>query len=204
APLAHQVPVHTGHQLLHVGRDTDGVRLTVRTAPETEQTVTAGAVILTVPPPVVGSGQLVVEEMPATQVEAARALSLAPAVVAAVPLREPAASDGFRCDLAHGCGFMTWVAGRSHITIVAKGQAAPRLRQLVSDDPAHLAALVEQAGTASATTGGDIHWHDWTADPFATGAFTLPHEQSAAWAQQWSTPVTDRIYFAGEATLAGP
>ena len=46
-----------------------------------------------------------------------------------------------------------------------------------SDNPSYqkeLRALVEAARPDTVTTDEPIQWHDWTADPLATGAFTDP------------------------------
>lgn len=203
-PLAGLVPVHTGHQVRHLGRVGDGVQVTYQGPDGAERVLTAGSVVLTVPPPIVGSGALVIADLPEAQLEAARALVLVPAVAAAVPLAGPAPHDAFRCDLAEGCGFLTWVAGRSHVSVVAKGGAAARLGTMVRDDPARLRTLVEQAGPRTRTTDGPIECHDWAADPWATGAFTAPHPEAAALGRAWAAPVAGRIHLAGEAALAGP
>lgn len=228
-PLTTDLPIHTGHVVRHVGRDIDGVLLALDTPDGSRLTLTADSVVLTVPPPVVASGDLIVEDLPEDQRAAARTLRLAPAVAAAVPLAGAAPSEAFRCDLAHGCGFLTWVGGRRHVSVVAKGQAAERLRVLLTEDQERLHDLVDAARASepgrqddSARAGGprgpsvsawaevttdrsaEIVWHDWAADPFATGAFTLPHEDATALGKSWSAPVAERIHFAGEATLAGP
>lgn len=204
APLTERVPVHTSHRVHHIGRDGRGVRLAYTRPDGTEATLTAGSVVVTVPPPVIARGDLVIEDLPAEHEAAARALELAPAVAAAVPLAEPAAGDAFRCDLADGCGFLTWVAGRRHVSVVAKGRAADRLATALTDDPARLRALVEAAHPDTVTTDEPIQWHDWTADPLATGAFTVPRADAEELGRAWSQPVADRIHFAGEAALAGP
>ncbi|WP_269759949.1 flavin monoamine oxidase family protein [Ornithinimicrobium faecis] len=203
-PLSESVAVHTDHWVRHIGRDSDGVRISYETGRGTQGTMRAGSVVVTVPPPVVGSGDIVIEDLPAQQLQAAQELTLAPAVAAAVPLAESAPHDAFRCDLAHGCGFVTWVRGRHHVSVVAKGGAAQRLAHLLTEDPARLRTLVEQAGPGTQTAEDPIQWHDWAADPLATGAFTLPHPEAATLAATWASPVAERIHFAGEATLAGP
>lgn len=198
------VPVLTGWQVRQVGRDGAGVRLLARGRDASQVLLTADSVVLTVPPPIVGRGDLMIEDLPAAQLEAARSLTLAPACAACVPLREPCAQDSFRADLAEGLGLMTWVAGRQHVSVVAKGSAAPRLRTLLQDDPTRLSALIEAARPGTEISDEPVLWHDWTNDPLATGAFTAPRSDAAALAHQWSAPIADRILIAGEAALAGP
>lgn len=203
-PLTRDVEVRTGHRVHRVGRD--GATVLVQfTAPDgSEQSLRAGSCVLTVPPPLVGSGALVVEDLPAEQLDAARALTLAPAVTVYLPLAEPVTQDSFRCDLGARVGFLSWVRGRAHVSVVAKGGAASRLRDLVAGDPASLRRLVERARPGTRTTQDPPGWHDWAADPLATGAFTLPHDEGARWSATWGRPVADLIHIAGEGALAGP
>jgi monoamine oxidase len=167
--------------------------------------VRAGRCVVTVPPTLLASGRLVVDGMPGEQLDSAARVRLAEAVTAAVPLREPAPHTGFHFDVGGPLGFTSWEAHAGHVTVVAKGAAAGRLRELartrgaVRDAVARAVPALQPAGPDDAPA----LVADWGADEWAGGAFTLPGPRAAEAARSWPRPVADRVFFAGESTAAG-
>lgn len=166
----------------------------------TAAVVTARACVLTVPPPVVGSGALRVEGMSEQQWRAAQALRMADAVAVVVPLAAPAPHAGFLFDVAGGLGFVSWRRGEEHLTVISKGGSAPRLRSAAARPDGVRAAVVAALPWAAPSEARADLLHDWGSDPFAGGAFTAPSASMVTQSALWRAPVGGRVFLAGEAT----
>ena len=63
------------------------------------------------------------------------------------------------------------------------------LSQVFSLDQKELSSLIQQ-----------IHWHDWSHDPFSRGAYSYPGVGGLDAARQLAEPIANTLFFAGEAT----
>ena len=156
------------------------------------------AVVVALPPPLLVSGVVEVEDLPERQVAAGGELHGIPAVVVAVPLARPATEDHFVFDVE--LGFFTVHAGDAHVVLVAKGRGALATREWVNDPMRVDAVLKEHLGLARERTA-TIVVKDWGADPWALGGFTLAPANPET-ARRWRAPIAERIAIAGEAALA--
>lgn len=162
---------------------------------------TARAVVVTASPPVVATGRLVIEDLPAVKLAAARALALGDGycVLATLDRSAPDTAEVFDAD-GRG-GFIRSYAGRPKVLVVAKAGAAAAVRAAVATDglPVLLAAALPWTNGAR-VVGTEIA--DWGADPWITGAFTFP-QVGTHWAPgTWARPVGRTLFFAGQATWA--
>ncbi len=82
------------------------------------------------------------------------------------------------------------MAGLPHETRL--GHALDALAAVTGETRATIAALLERADE-----------HDWSADPFARGAYAYPRVGGALAARTLAAPVGDTLFFAGEATHTG-
>ncbi|HEU0104069.1 MAG TPA: FAD-dependent oxidoreductase [Mycobacteriales bacterium] len=204
AALGQDLHVRLGWVVTRVAAGGAGIRVEAGT-PGGDGTLSAHAAVVTVPPPLVGTGTLTVDGLPAEQRAAAAALALADAVAAVVPLAAPAPYDGFLFDVAGPLGFVSWTRGSRHLTVIAKGTAAARLRALLAAQApdALLRALAAAVPSCTVDSSALPLVQDWGTDPFATGAFTAPSARMVAHSQRWRTPVGGRVFFAGESTDCG-
>jgi monoamine oxidase len=161
----------------------------------------AGRCVLTVPPAVVATGRLVVDDLPEERLRAAAQLRLGDAVTAVARLEEPAAEAAFALDVDGGAGFVSVSAGAGHVTAIGKGSAAQRLRRLVAD-PEAFAARLARALPGCRVPAEPPLVHDWGADPYAGGAFTAPTVHTVAASAVWARPWRERLFVAGEAAAA--
>lgn len=188
-----------GQPVAQIDVDADAVHVMIGTG----SVLTADQIILTVPPPVVGHGTLVIPGLPDDRLAAARKLALGDAVVAVLTLTEPAGEDHFSYDVTGGTGFTTAVRGHRHVTVIAKGSRAARLRVLAAQP----GALAERLRIVLPDLSVDIAIPplvtDWATDPYATGAFTAPTQASVSASATWARPWRNRLYLAGEATACG-
>lgn len=161
-----------------------------------DDTFTARAAVLAVPPPVVESGTISLEGLARPKIAAAAALPSVPGRVTVFAATHPAAESGFAF---LPDGLLTWQRGSSVAVLVTKGQAALRL-----DGPLHDGRLAEQLSVASglALPSTPFAVHDWTRDRWAGGAFATA-AAGAADGERWARPV-GALAMAGEACLAGP
>jgi monoamine oxidase len=165
---------------------------------------TARAVVVTVPPPVVMAGRLVIEDLPAATVAAGHALGLGDAYCLVATLDRAAPQTSVVFDADGQTGFVRCYAARPDVLIVAKAGAAAAVRAAVAGGglPGLLATALPWSAGARITA---TEVADWGADPRITGAFTFPRP-GAGWAPStWARPVAGTLFFAGEATwAAGP
>jgi monoamine oxidase len=151
--------------------------------------LSAAAVVLTVPPPVIVRDTLKIE-LPPRKVAAARALPLGDACCALLTLGHDAPESAAVFDADGRLGFVRCEAGRPYALVVAKGPAAARVR---ANPTAGLYTALPWA-----TAVRHVEVADWGADPWTTGAFTYPRPGAANAA--WAEPVDGTVFFAGEAT----
>ena len=199
--LAAGLDVRLGRAVVRVRRRAGEAELHLGVRGGQAEVHTARAVVVTVPPPVVASGRLVLEDLPVVKQAAARALVLGDAycVLATLDRTAPDTTEVFDAD-GRG-GFIRSYAGRPEVLVVAKAGAAASVRAAVGAAglPALLAAALPWARGAR-VAGTEIA--DWGADRWITGAFTFPRV-GAHWARAtWARPVAGTLFFAGEATWA--
>jgi len=171
---------------------------TVRTTTRSGAVWRSRALVFTAPPTLVASGDVVIAGLPPRQLDAARELTAAPAVVAGVPVTSPATSDGFVFDPV--LGFFTWHRGEEHVMLVSKGTQAAVAAEWAAN-LLHVARTLAGIGGQELDTTRGIAIQDWAAEPFSRGAFTLAPDPSSTAAARWRTPYGS-IHFAGEATHA--
>ncbi|ANP48411.1 monoamine oxidase [Streptomyces griseochromogenes] len=170
-------------------------------------TTSACAAVITVPPPVLAQGRLRVIGPPSAVVDAkiatAARMPLGDGYCTVVTLTREAPDDVITFDVDGGGGFVRCSAGRPEVLFVAKAGAADALRATVRSAPA-LSSLLETVmpWTAGARVVG-LTAADWGRDPWTTGAFTAPRTGCEDAVRQWSAPVDDTLFFAGEATVTG-
>jgi monoamine oxidase len=88
------------------------------------------------------------------------------------------------------------------------GPAVARLGDIRGDallDPA-LDSVASVLGVSRSTVQAqlrDWHWHDWSADPFARGAYSYVLSGGTEAHRVLSEPLSDTLFFAGEATCGG-
>jgi monoamine oxidase len=90
----------------------------------------------------------------------------------------------------------------------AGGPYAARLSGLSRDAVTHHAidSVAEALALPAKEVGSRLetcHFHDWTADPYARGAYTYVGVGGAEAYRTLAAPVGDALYFAGEATCGG-
>jgi monoamine oxidase len=87
----------------------------------------------------------------------------------------------------------------------AGGPAAERLVNLSREELLHratesLGRIFAQPGRWLRERVDKIHYHDWSHDPFSRGAYSYPKIGGLRAAETLAEPVSDTIFFAGEAT----
>lgn len=199
--LAAGLDVRVGQAVRRVRRRSGGAQLWVSGRGSRAEVHAARAVVVTVPPPVVAAGRLVIEDLPAVKLAAAQALVLGDGycVLATLDRSAPDTAEVFDAD-GRG-GFIRSYARRPEVLVVAKAGAAAAVRAAVATDglPSLLAAALPWA-TGARVVGTEIA--DWGADQWITGAFTFPRV-GTHWAPgTWARPVAGTLFFAGEATWA--
>ncbi len=197
--LAAGLAVRTGAAVLRLGW-TRG-RVTAKTH---DDTVEAAAAVVTVPPSLIADGTLVVDDLPARKLAAARALRLGDAWCGVAVYPRPAPESAVVFDTGGRLGFVGATRGRPEVHVVAKGRAAAALRAAGRDGIPTLLA-----GAMPWTRGlrpDSIEVADWGADPWAGGGYTYPAVGSLGAAAAWAEPMDGTLFFAGEATVgqAGP
>ena len=105
--------------------------------------------------------------------------------------------------------FPTWWTTMPHNSPVITGWAPPQsARQLAGRDPSFLArcgldALGRVFGLGYEQLKSQleaVHWHDWLADPFSSGAYSYGAVGADGAPEELSQPESDTLFFAGEAT----
>ncbi len=199
--VAAGLDVRLGRAVRRVRRRSGGAELWVRGRGSRAEIHAARAVVVTVPPPVVAAGRLVIDDLPAVKLAAAKALALGDGycVVATLDRHAPDTCEVFDAD-GRG-GFIRSCAGRPEVLVVAKAGAAAAVRAAVATNglPALLAVALPWA-TGARVVGTEVA--DWGADQWITGAFTFPRV-GTHWAPgTWARPLAGTLFFAGEATRA--
>jgi monoamine oxidase len=165
--------------------------------------VTAAAVVMTVPPALVAAGRPRVNEMPPAKRAAAGALAPGDGCCVVVTMTEPAPETAVVFDADGGCGFVSCHAERPEVLIVAKAAAADRLRARLAHAGALPAMLATTLPWAACAAVAHTDTADWGRDPWSGGAFSFPRT-GATWAPAvWAEPVRQTVFFAGEATALG-
>ncbi len=201
ARFATGLDVRTGSPVLRVAWSPGHVDVVTA-----EGATTAGAAVITVPPPLVADGRLAVNDLPVRKQAAAYELRLGDAWCAVVTYPVPAPESRVVFDAGGRLGFLSATAGRPEVLVVAKERAA-RAARAVARSSGGLAALL---GEAMPWTRGlrpeAVDVADWGADEWAGGAYTYPCV-GALWAPEvWAEPMGGTLFFAGEATVgrSGP
>jgi nitrite reductase/ring-hydroxylating ferredoxin subunit len=131
--------------------------------------VTARAVVVTVPPPLVASGRLTITPMPQRKAAAARALPAGDGLCAIAVLASAAPESAAVFDADGRAGFVRATAGRPEVLVVAKAGAASAVRA------AGVARVVARALPWSAGMKvTSIQVADWGRDPWSAGVFSHP------------------------------
>ncbi|GGS71879.1 flavin monoamine oxidase family protein [Nonomuraea spiralis] len=166
----------------------------------------AAAAVVTVPPPMVAEGRLVIDDLPVRKQAAAYELRPGDAWCGLVGYPEPAPESVVVFDAGGRLGFVSTTAGRPEVLVMAKSRAAAAARAAWAE-PGALAALLARALPWTRGLGPErVVVADWGADPWAGGAYTYPGV-GALWASPaWAEPLGGTVFFAGEATvgLSGP
>lgn len=104
-----------------------------------------------------------------------------------------------------------WTACDPHLPLLtgwAGGPYAARLAGAAGEALKELSivSLAAALGMAPRRVASQLetwHWHDWTADPFARGAYSYVAVGGAEAYRVLAEPVSGTLYFAGEATCGG-
>ncbi len=159
--------------------------------------ITARAAVVTVPPAVVAADRLSISPLPAPKAAAATALRAGDGWCGLVELSRPAPESAVVFDAGGRSGFVRCTAGRPEVLVVAKAGAAKRVR---TGDVAGLVARALPAAAGPTVTVRAVA--DWGCEPWSAGAFSYP-AVGALWASPvWAAPLSNTIFFAGEATNA--
>lgn len=199
--LADGLPVRLGDPVVRLSWSPGRVRALTAAG----HAVEAAAAVVTVPPPIVADGRLLIDDLPVRKQAAAGALRPGDGWCAVITYPVPAPESAVVFDPDGRLGFVTTTAGRPEAVVVAKAGAAGRARAAWRDG-----SLLARLAGALPWTGGRAPERtrvaDWGADPWAGGAYTYPGV-GALWAPAaWAEPMGGTLFFAGEATtgLAGP
>ena len=166
-------------------------------------TFRAAAAVVTVPPPVVGSGGLPIEDLPAAKLDAAKRLVLGDGCCAVAVLDRDAPETAVVFDVDGHGGFLRVAAGRPEVLVVAKAGAAAAVRAAAAERDGLLPLLRRALPWASSARTTGVTVADWGGDPWSRGAFTAPLTGAADAAPAWAEPVDGTLFFAGEATVSG-
>jgi monoamine oxidase len=161
--------------------------------------VSAKAAVVTVPPSVVLNGGLTFEPPLATdKLAALPLLASTDALSVVLTTVEPARRSVWALLVDTPQGFWWTKAGSPHVVGHVKGPAAAAAREWgwSAERAAHVAVTLDP-GLGAVTSVG---LHDWGADPWALGAYTVPVVGIDDASRRWAEPVDDVLFFAGEAT----
>jgi monoamine oxidase len=179
-------PVEKVHWSRH-GVETDGAALS------------AGAVVVTVPPSVVLHGGLVFDPPLATgKLAALPSLASTDALAVVLTLAEPARRSVWALLVDEPGGIWWTMSGSQYVVGHVKGTAAAaaRARGWTVEHAAQVAATLDP-GLGPVTA---LRLQDWGADPWARGAFSVPIAGIDDASRSWAEPVDGVLFFAGEAT----
>lgn len=165
-------------------------------------TVTARAVAVTVPPPVLASGMLRIDSLPGHKHAAAASIRLGDGLSALATTTTAATRDAVVLDVHGGAGFIRTARGSPHVTMVCKGPAAATLRAAVNSRSAVSWLLARALPWTNGAGLTDLLVADWGADPYSAGAFSYPARNAARQRTHLAAPMANTVFFAGEATCA--
>ena len=204
AGFAAGLPVALGRPVSRI--DGRGPRLTLETP---GGTVSARAVILTIPTALIADGTIRIDPAPEALLEAAEGLPLGLALkhhmaVTGAEDFPPESQLWGRADTADTGGYHLRPFGRPLIEAYLGGDIA---RQLEAEGPAAVHAFAEEElvallGSAMRRRLRPLSTSAWGADPWARGAFSYARPGRAGDRARLRTPVEDRLFVAGEATCA--
>jgi monoamine oxidase len=205
--LAEGLDVHLGRPVSTVDWEPGRVTAHTDTGP-----VLGATALVTVPPALVAAGRPRVARLSPSKQAAAALLAPGDACCAVATLSGPASETVTVFDADGAGGFASSHAGRPEVLLVAKADAAGRLRRALAGGPGvsgrtgadtRLGSLV--AGTfpwAADLTVESVHIADWGRDPWSGGAFSFPRT-GARWAPAvWAQPMDRTLFFAGDSTAA--
>lgn len=166
--------------------------------------VLASAGVVTVPPSVLAADRLRIARLPARKAAAARGLPAGDGLCLLATLDRSAPGPVVAFDADGTGGFITCFADRPEVLVVAKAGAAGAVRAVAGSAAALGAYLGARLPWSAGATVRRVEVADWGRDPWSLGAFSYPRV-GALWATQvWAEPIADTVFFAGEATAAGP
>jgi monoamine oxidase len=195
-------------------RDVRWKRGEVRVTTASGETLRAEVAVVTVPLPLLDTLRFE-PELPRLR-EAARLLATGPVVKLLLRFRQPfwreirPLRDMLFLHVPEQPFPVWWTAIDPEVPLLTAWAGGPRAARL----PGTEAALVEPA-VASLAAALDLdrrdvarrlessHWHDWTADPFARGAYSYVRVGGADAHRELARPVERTLFFAGEATAGG-
>ncbi|MFJ5547858.1 flavin monoamine oxidase family protein [Streptomyces sp. NPDC093225] len=200
ARLAEGLRVRTASPVRRIEAAADGAGVRLLTE---DGELTAGRVVVAVPPAVVAGGLLGIAGLGPERSAAARTLAPGDGFCAVVTLDRPAPETASVFDADGVGGFLSCRRGRPEVLVVAKDAAAACVREAVGS-ATHLGALLAVAlpWTAGAEVLG-AETADWAADPYSGGAFCAPRPGAVRAAGEWARPLDGRVFFAGEAAATG-
>jgi monoamine oxidase len=161
--------------------------------------LSARAAVVTVPPSVILNGGLNFEPPLATDKFAALpSLASTDALSVVLTTAEPARRSVWAMLVDNPQGLWWTKAGSPHVIGHVKGPAAAGAREwgFTADHAAQVAVALDP-GLGAVTSVG---LHDWGADPWARGAYTVPVTGVDNASRRWAEPVDGVLFFAGEAT----
>ncbi|WP_405088086.1 flavin monoamine oxidase family protein [Microbispora sp. NBC_01389] len=166
-----------------------------------EDTLTARAVVVTVPPPLVTEGRLAISGLPVVKQAAAHKLRLGDAWCAVVTYSRPAPESVVVFDGDGRLGFVSVTEGHPEVHVLAKERAAGAARTAARSRGRLAALLGEVMPWTRGLEPTAIDVADWGADPWTGGAFTYPAVGALWAAAAWAEPMGETVFFAGEATV---
>jgi monoamine oxidase len=162
----------------------------------------ARAAVITVPPPVVASGDLAFDPpLPAVKREASTQISVGDAISVVVELSTPLTRSGWALTVDDAAGFWR-VRGGSRIVLGSfKGPGAGAARALLAEPDRLLATAATCFPWLEAAGAAPVAVVDWGEDPWSRGGFCHPSTGGATAQSVWARPVGRSLFFAGDTTV---
>jgi len=201
------VPVHCGMKVETIQWQ-NGAVLVSATGPEGPTSFTAARAIITLPLGVLKSGQVKFEPEVKEKKEAIEGLEMGKVVKVNLQFRSRLWSEtDFGFVHAHDEELVTWWAHPT-LNLLTGWAGGPKAEQLAGEyqelivgrATTTLAQILKVKESTVKQELEAVHFHDWTADPFARGAYTYIPVGLLAAQQHFAQPVQDTLFFAGEAT----
>ncbi len=160
--------------------------------------VRAAAVVVTVPPGALAAQDVSFNpELTAERDGSVPVLASGDGLVVVLTTHRPPTGTGWVMLLDQPGGLWRTRAGSPVVVGHIKGAAAGRARSFdFSGRSADVLAMV--APTAAGVA--EVQIHDWAADRWAAGTFSVPRPDAEVAAARWREPLGGRVFFAGEAT----